>query len=88
VVGAVDLLLVEEGEAEGLVGLDLGGELVRGDGEGEVVDAEEAGEGGEHEFSLSRMPYTAGHALHIAGNRGGCRSGGPGEVSVGVSADQ
>lgn len=45
-VGAKDLLFVQEGEAERLVGGDLGGELIRGDGQGEVMEAEEAGEGG------------------------------------------
>jgi hypothetical protein len=47
-IGAEDIFAMQDGEAESLVGRQLGCELIGGDGQGEMVDAEEAGERGEH----------------------------------------
>ena len=42
-IGAENVFAMGNGKPKGLVGGELGGELIGGDGEGEVVDTEEAG---------------------------------------------
>jgi hypothetical protein len=47
-IGAEDVFAMDDLEAESLVGGELGGELIGGDGEGEVVEAEQTGKRGNH----------------------------------------